>query len=194
MSSQTITYETLLRVPAVALAREAIQQGRLGRRLAVYATARTAQCQAADLASLSQPLLALIIDALQEQPVAVTAAATAMRPEAPAWVLIIRFASGVVATLDIGALLPPGFPVDPEIRIECLGTDEAVLIEPDALSVRVYSEQTVKQVRCAVPSESYLGLEPGPPPVPGQPDAERLAQRVVEAALRAIASGQPVRL
>lgn len=194
MNDQILTYEALLRVPAVALAREAIHHGRLGRRLAVYASVRTVQCQATDLASLSAPVLALIIDALQEQPVAVTATAASMRPEAPAWVLILRFASGLVATLDVGVLLPPDFPIDPEIRLEFLGTDEALLIEPDALSVRIYGQQKVKRLRCDVPAESYLGQEPGPQPAPGSPDAERAAMRVVEAALQAIASGQPVRL
>ncbi len=194
MSDQIITYEALLRVPAVALAREAIQHGRLGRRLAVYASVRTTQCQAADFHSLSTPILALIIDALQEQPIAITAAATSARPGAAAWVLILRFASGLVATLDVGALLPPGFPIDPEVRLEFLGTDEALLVEPDALSVRSYGKQGARRWRCDVPAESYLGQEGGPQPAPGHPDAERAAMRVVEAALQAMTSGQPVHL
>jgi predicted dehydrogenase len=194
VSGPLLTYAALRRVPAVALACDAVHQGRLGRRLAVYASVRTVQCQATDLPSLSAPLLALIIDALQEQPVAVTAAVTSMRPGASAWLLILKFASGLVATLDVGALLPPGFPADPEIRFEFLGTDEALLVEPDALSVRVYSMQKVKCLRCDVPAESYLGQGSGPRPSPGYPDAERAALRVVEAALQAVASGQPVPL
>ncbi|MER3438663.1 MAG: hypothetical protein C4346_14330, partial [Chloroflexota bacterium] len=141
MSGPLLTYAALRNVPAVALACDAVRQGRLGRRLAVYASVRTKACAPADLDTLSLPVIALLLDALQEHPVTIAASEISVRTGVPAWVIVIRFASGLVGTLDIGSLLPERFPADIEVRLELLGTDEALLIEPDALSVRVYSAQ-----------------------------------------------------
>ncbi len=191
VSSPPLTYAALRRVPAVALACDAVHQGRLGRRLAVYGSVRTKECTPADFDTLSLPVIALMLDALQEHPVTIAASEVSVRAGMPAWVIVLRFASGLVGTLDIGSLLPESFPVDTEVRLEFLGTEEALLIEPDALSVRVYSAQRIQHTRCDVPAESYLDQKPGELPPAASAEAERVARRVLDAAHRALSSGQP---
>jgi hypothetical protein len=163
----------------------------LGRRLAVYASVRTKECRPADFDSLSLPVIALMLDALKENPATVAVSEVSVRTDMPAWVIVLRFASGLVGTLDVGSLLPESFPVNTEVRLEFMGTDEALLIEPDALTVRVYSAQGVQHTRCDVPAESYLDQKPGELPPAASPEAERVARRVLDAARRALSSGQP---
>jgi hypothetical protein len=51
--------------------------------------------------------------------------------------MTVRFADGLVATLDFGSFLPDSYPLDLELRLELCGTDHAIVVNPANVSVTV---------------------------------------------------------
>jgi predicted dehydrogenase len=126
--------------PAYTAAAEAIAHGGLGEALSVYASVRSRWRDGDPLLDLGGPLLDYLLGVIEEPPeevLATTEAVATDRAGGDAWLLMIRFRSGLVATIDLGHFLPDGYPVQTETRIEFCGTDRVVTVEPDRLAVTV---------------------------------------------------------
>lgn len=124
--------------PAFAPAAAQVERGALGRRLSVYASARSKRRNADSLVDLGAPILDFLVTILGTPVESVMATNQSILAETPdAWFVTVRFADGLVATLDLGAFLPDSYPHDCELRLELCGTDQAILVEPANVAVTV---------------------------------------------------------
>jgi hypothetical protein len=137
MSATTTPVNPLLADPAIAIARERLARNGIGQWLAVYAVARAKAPLPDPLTALGLPLLDLLLQTIPEQPIAVTALRTATATGFEHWSLILAFASGLRASVDIGAGIGPGQTNELDLRVEWSGADRVVLVEPMNVAVTV---------------------------------------------------------
>lgn len=123
--------------PAITTGRTVVQSGTLGQRLSVYATARARAELADPLIALGLPLLDELLAQAGEPAVHVTAICANGGTSRESWSLILTFASGLNASIDIAAGLGVAQEDDLDVRFEWSGTDQAVLIEPARPAVTV---------------------------------------------------------
>ncbi|HEY7035829.1 MAG TPA: Gfo/Idh/MocA family oxidoreductase [Thermomicrobiales bacterium] len=124
--------------PAFAPVATEVGRGALGQRLAVYASARSKRRDRDPLVDLGVPILDFLLTILGDPVESVMATnQRILGPSPDAWFLTIRFADGLVATLDLGTFLPDSYPHDLELRLELCGTDRAILVEPANVAVTV---------------------------------------------------------
>jgi predicted dehydrogenase len=125
--------------PAFAPVAAQVERGALGQRLAVYASARSKRRDGDPLDDVCVPLLDFLLAIQGERVESVLATSQENRSQAvDAWFLTIRFADGLVATLDAGSFLPDVYPHDIELRLEFCGTDHAIVVEPNNVAVTVF--------------------------------------------------------
>jgi hypothetical protein len=61
-------------------------------------------------------------------------------------VVSLRYASGAIGSLEVGAHLPPGFPNESESIFECFCRSHAFHCTPDSQAVRMYDAATQRQL------------------------------------------------
>jgi predicted dehydrogenase len=140
--------------PAFAPVAAEVGRGGLGQRLAVYASARSKRRNDDPLADLCTPLLDFLLTILGDRVESVMATSQRILSQTvDAWFMTIRFADGLVATLDFGTFLPDAYPHDLELRVELCGTDHAIVVEPANVSVTVIGPSGLTRDDCY--PESY---------------------------------------
>jgi predicted dehydrogenase len=128
----------LLTHPALAPVAGEIARGTLGQRLAAYASARSKRRDGDPLRDLGTPLLDYLLTILGGTVESVLATNERLTGKtADAWFLTIRYADGLVATVDLGTFLPDSYPLDFELRFEICGTDRVIVADPANVAVTV---------------------------------------------------------
>jgi predicted dehydrogenase len=131
----------LLSHPVFAPIVREVQSGALGQRLAAYASGRTKQRSGDSLVEIGAPLIDFLIQILGDEIESVMATNERVGgDDLDAWFLTLRFADGLVATVDLGNFLPPAYPADLELRLEISGTDAVIIAEPENVAVTVIGE------------------------------------------------------
>ena len=128
----------LLDHPAFAPIAAEIDRGTLGQRLSAYASGRSKRRDADPLLELGVPLLDYLLAVLGGDVESVMATSERLAGQSPdAWFITVRFADGLIATLDLGTFLPDSYPVDLELRLEICGTDHVFVVDPGNVAVTV---------------------------------------------------------
>ncbi|MDP9369681.1 MAG: Gfo/Idh/MocA family oxidoreductase, partial [Chloroflexota bacterium] len=127
-------------VPATALAARQLREPGIGQLLAVFAAHRTKQAMGDPLVELGLPLLDYLVGALRAEVVQVQATAeTLFATDGPGepdtWLLLLRFRTGLIATVELGRSLPAAFPTDSELRVEFAGSERVVVADAENLGV-----------------------------------------------------------
>ena len=89
------------------------------------------------LRALGLPLVQHLLDALGERPEHATAVAVDLGDAGSHWSCVLRFPSGLRATVDLGDGLGAALDADLDLRIEWSGTERVVLCDPGRVSVTV---------------------------------------------------------
>jgi predicted dehydrogenase len=122
-----------------------LARGGLGQRLSAYASGRSKRREGDSLLDLGAPLLDYLLTVLGDDVESVLATNERLTgPSADAWFLTIRFADGLVATVDLGTFLPDSYPLELELRLEINGTDRVIVAEPANVAVSVFGPGGVK--------------------------------------------------
>ena len=124
--------------PTLAPIAGEIARGALGQRLAAYATARSKRRDGDTLIDLGAPLLDYLLTILDVPVESVLATNERLLAQSPdAWFLTLRFADGLIATIDLGSFLPDTSPLNHELRLEIHGTDHVIVADPSNVAVTV---------------------------------------------------------
>lgn len=176
----------LLTHPVFAPIVREVQGGALGQRLAAYASARTKQATSDALLDLGAPLIDFLIQILGTEIESVMATNERVGgDDLDAWFLTLRFADGLVATVDLGNFLPPSYPDDLELRLELSGAEAVIIAEPENVAVTVIGLHGTTQDNSY--SRSYHDdFRQFATAVAG--DKQRPVMRVIDAARRSAAS------
>jgi predicted dehydrogenase len=177
--------------PAFAPVAAEIGRGTLGQRLSAYASARAKRQDGDPLLDLGAALLDFLVTVLGD-PVETVMATTARigGQDVDAWFLTIRFADGLVATVDLGTFLPDAHPVDLELRLEVCGTERVIVVEPSNVAVTVIGRSGLTRDDCY--PERYDERLRTYAEALGAGTIVSPASSVIEAARRSVASGEVV--
>lgn len=177
----------LLRDPSIVIAREALDRDGVGQWLSVYACARLQAPHPDPLAALGLPLLDALLDSVADTSVSVTA----VRAKAGGfdhWSLILTFAGGLRASLDLGAGLGVAQSSPLDLRIEWKGTERVIAADPSAVAVTVTTATGTSERSAEVTPllDALLTLDAG-----NDPGYWRGAVDLVVAARRSAETGVP---
>jgi predicted dehydrogenase len=79
-------------------------------------------------------------------PSEITRVAAMAYQDPPILVVSLRYASGAIGSLEIGAHLPASFPNESELIVECFCRSHAFHCTPDSQAVRMYDAATQRQL------------------------------------------------
>ncbi len=131
-------------VPAMVLAERQLREPGIGQPLAVFAAHRTKAATGDPLVELGLPLLDYLVGAIRSEVVQVQATSAMLfgaagQGEPDTWLLLLRFRTGLIATVELGRSLPAAFPTDSEVRVEFVGSERVVVAEAENLGVTTYA-------------------------------------------------------
>ncbi len=192
-------------VPATALAARQLREPGIGQLLAVFAAHRTKQAMGDPLVELGLPLLDYLVGALRAEVVQVQATAeTLFATDGPGepdtWLLLLRFRTGLIATVELGRSLPAAFPTDSELRVEFAGSERVVVADAENLGVTTYAGDGSVRRNASGPDAHRALLDGFLPAVRDAQAPEeslvtlRWVMPLIEAARRSAAEGTPVSL
>jgi predicted dehydrogenase len=162
----------------------------VGQLLAVYLSGRTKRRDGDPLRDLGAPLLDYLLTVIDSPVASVTATNERVANQSPdAWFLTIRFADGLVATVDLGFFLPASYPTDTEVRLEICGTDRVLVVEPDNVAVTVIGRDGTRRDDAYPDPWNDLLIRSA---AAISEAADRPVSRVIDAARRSAATGKIV--
>lgn len=179
--------------PTLAPIAGAIAGDGLGQRIAAYASARAKRRDGDPLIDLGAPVLDYLLTVLGATVESVLATSERLAGETTdAWFLTLRFADGLVATVDLGTFLPDSYPLNLELRLEISGTDRVIVADPANVAVTVIGPAGL--IRDDAYPESYEDQLRRFAEAVRAGDAASLASGVIDAARRSAATGEVVKL
>ncbi len=192
-------------VPATVLAARQLREPGVGQLLAAFAAHRTKAVTGDPLVELGLPLLDYLVGALRSEVVQVQATAARLFDtdgpgEPDTWLLLLRFRTGLIATVELGRSLPAAFPTDAEMRVEFAGSERVVVAEAENLGVTTYAADGSVRRDESGPDAHRALLDGFLPAVrDAQPPQESLVtlrwvMPLIEAVRRSAAEGTPVSL
>lgn len=183
----------LLTEPSLAAALETVRRQPAGQWLAVYAVARRRDPLPDPLAALGLPLLDLVVRSLDDAPERVAAIHLGGAGGLAQWSLLVAFASGLKATVDVGAGFGPAQAGPLDLRVEWSGTETTVLAEPAAVAVTVLGPDgaDARSAEVAPVAEALAAFAESVADFPDD-SAWKTARRVVLAARQSAERGEPV--
>ena len=186
--------------PATAEAARLLRDKALGQPLALFASVRTKPAPGDALAELGLPLLDYLVWLVRSEVATIQATAASLfgGKEPDTWLLILHFRSGLVATVELARSLPLAFPTATETRIEFLGTEHAVVAEPDNLSITIHAADGATRRDPCGPDVAHALLDEFLPTLRDGAASEqslvnlRWVMPLIEAARISAAHGDPV--
>jgi predicted dehydrogenase len=175
--------------PAFAPAAKEIGRGALGQRLSAYVSGRAKRRDADPLLDPGASLLDFLLTVLGGEVESVMATSERVQGKTTdAWFITLRFADGLIATLDLGNFLPGSYPVDLELRLEFCGTDHVIVVEPANVAVTVIGPDGLRRDE-AYPEQYHERLSRYAEALQSGHVASP-ASKVIEAVRRSAAAGE----